>query len=68
MTSIRVNGEEKELRVATVLDLLAAEEVDATARFVAVAINGVVVPRGRWQEAMVNPGDDVEIVRPAPGG
>ena len=68
MTTIRVNGEEKELEGATVLDLLAAEEVDPAARFVAVAINGVVVPRGRWKEAAVNAGDDVEIVRPAPGG
>lgn len=68
MTSIRVNGEQKDLEVSTVHELLLVEEVDTAARFVAVAVNGVVVPRGRWHEAPVSGGDDVEIVRPAPGG
>lgn len=68
MNSIRVNGEEKRLDVTTVTELLQAEAVDLAARFVAVAVNGTVVPRGRWDSEPVKPGDDVEIVRPAPGG
>ncbi len=68
MSNIRVNGEEKALDVATVTELLEAESVDLAARFVAVAVNGTVIPRGRWNEQPVKPGDDVEIVRPAPGG
>ena len=68
MSHIRINGERKSLEVATVHDLLCAEEIDPAARFVAVAINGVVVPRGRWDSERVNDGDDIEIVRPAPGG
>lgn len=68
MTGIRVNGEEKILDVATVTELLEAESVDLAARFVAVAVNGTVIPRGRWDSAPVKAGDDVEIVRPAPGG
>lgn len=68
MSHIRINGEQKRLDVATVQDLLRAEEIDPAARFVAVAINGVVVPRGRWDSERVNDGDDIEIVRPAPGG
>ncbi len=68
MSSIRVNGEPKSLDVATVDDLLRAEAVDPTARFVAVAVNGVVIPRGRWDSERVKDGDDIEIVRPAPGG
>lgn len=68
MSSLRINGEDRVLDVATVDDLLRAEEIDPGARFVAVAINGVVVPRGRWDSAMVREGDDIEIVRPAPGG
>jgi sulfur carrier protein len=68
VSSLRINGEEKTLDVATVNDLLRAEEVDPAARFVAVAINGVVVPRGRWDSEPVREGDDIEIVRPAPGG
>ena len=68
MNSIRVNGEEKALAVTTVTELLQAESVDLAARFVAVAVNGTVIPRGRWDREPVKPGDDVEIVRPAPGG
>jgi sulfur carrier protein len=68
MSNIRVNGEEKALDVATVTELLEAESVDLAARFVAVAVNGTVIPRGRWNEQAVKPGDDIEIVRPAPGG
>jgi sulfur carrier protein len=68
VSSLRINGEDRVLDVATVDDLLRAEEIDPGARFVAVAINGVVVPRGRWDSEMVREGDDIEIVRPAPGG
>jgi len=68
MTSIRVNGQEKTVDVATVTELLEAEAVDPAARFVAVAVNGTVIPRGRWDSEPVKAGDDVEIVRPAPGG
>lgn len=68
MSSIRINGEEKNVAAATVNDLLRAEEIDPGARFVAVAINGVVIPRGQWDNERVKEGDDIEIVRPAPGG
>lgn len=68
MSSLRINGEKKTLDVTTVDDLLRAEAIDPTARFVAVAINGTVVPRGRWDSERVREGDDIEIVRPAPGG
>lgn len=68
MSIIRINGEDRDLSAATVLDLLMAEDVDPKARFVAVAINGVVVPRGRWEREPVKAGDEIEIVTPAPGG
>ncbi len=68
MSQIRVNGERKRLDISTVDELLRAEAVDPAARFVAVAINGVVIPRGDWERQRVQDGDDVEIVRPAPGG
>ena len=68
MSQIRVNGERKRLDISTVDELLRAEAVDPAARFVAVAINGVVIPRGDWERHRVQEGDDVEIVRPAPGG
>jgi sulfur carrier protein len=68
VSRIRINGEKKSLDVSTVDELLRAEAVDPAARFVAVAINGEVIPRGRWDSERVKDGDDVEIVRPAPGG
>ena len=68
MSRIRINGEKKSLSVATVDDLLRAEAIDPAARFVAVAVNGVVIPRGQWNRHQVQDGDDIEIVRPAPGG
>ncbi|MGE4219004.1 MAG: sulfur carrier protein ThiS [Alphaproteobacteria bacterium] len=70
--TIRVNGETKPLAAlhagATIRDLLVAERIDPDARFVAVAVNGTVLPRRQWPSAAVAPGDDIEIVRPAPGG
>jgi sulfur carrier protein len=68
VSSIRINGEEKSVDVSTVDDLLKAEDIDPGARFVAVAVNGVVIPRGRWDSERLRDGDDIEIVRPAPGG
>lgn len=68
MSRIRINGERKSLDVSTVDELLRAEAIDPAARFVAVAVNGEVIPRARWFSVQVKEGDDIEIVRPAPGG
>ena len=65
---ISVNGEDRAATATTVADLLRLEDVDPGGRFLAVAVNGAVVPRSRWDETRINPGDAVEIVRPAPGG
>ena len=65
---ISINGVEKAATATTIADLLRDEKVDLDARFLAVAINGAVVPRSRWGGAEIKPGDDIEIVRPAPGG
>jgi sulfur carrier protein len=65
---IRVNGQQERLAAATVLELLRAKGVDPSARFVAVAVNGAVVPRRAWHTARIGAGDDIEIVRPLPGG
>ena len=40
---IRVNGEDRRLQVATVMELLRAEGVDPGRRGVAVALNGAVI-------------------------
>lgn len=65
---IRINGEEKTSAASTIVDLLREEGVDENARFVAVALNGAVVPRRTWGDVHVSAGDDVEIVKPVSGG
>ncbi|MBV9827087.1 MAG: sulfur carrier protein ThiS [Alphaproteobacteria bacterium] len=68
MTRLRINGVEAELAVATITELLAERGIDPTARFLAVAVNGSVVRRAEWPDAVLSAGDDVEIVRPLQGG
>ena len=64
--SIRLNGETAALdgpeTVATLVERWGYE-----GRF-AVAVNGTLVPRGAYGDALVKPGDDVEIVAPMRGG
>jgi sulfur carrier protein len=65
---LQVNGLEKEVAATTVAELLAAQGIDPKARFLAVAVNGAVVRRAKWEEAALTSGDAVEIVRPLQGG
>jgi len=65
--SIRINGEDEPLAAATVADLV-AQRIAPEARGVAVALNGAVVPRARWTETALSPGDRVEIVHARQGG
>ena len=66
--TISVNGKDQSSTVRTIAELLASEGVDQAAQFLAVAINGDVVPRSKWGAAKIRPGDAIEIVTPAPGG
>ena len=68
MTRLRINGVEEEVVVTTVAQLLVARGVDAAARYLAIAVNGIVVRRSDWPSRPLSPGDDVEIVRPFSGG
>ncbi|CAO3405788.1 sulfur carrier protein ThiS [Azospirillum largimobile] len=65
---LRVNGREEPLSAACVADLLAARGIAEGTPGVAVALNGAVVPRRRWLETPLQPGDSLEIVRPIQGG
>ena len=65
---ITINGEKRKIEAATVVDLLMTESINTSAKFVAVAINGSVIPRQSWSVTKVKTGDSVEIVQPAPGG
>ena len=64
---IRVNGRDEKLAARNVAELLRARGIDS-ARGVAVAVNGTVIPAGAWRERALAAGDQVEIVRPFGGG
>ena len=66
--TLRVNGADKPFTGPRIPDLLAAEGVSPDARFIAVSVNETVVPRVRWHEVALKPGDAVEIVKPVQGG
>lgn len=66
--TIRVNGQDEPLAVATLADLLAGRGVTEATRGVAVALNGAVVPRRRWPDTALSTGDFLDIVRPIQGG
>lgn len=65
---ITINGEQRTVNASTLVDLLKIETINPSAKFVAVAINGSVIPRPSWSITKVENGDSVEIVQPAPGG
>ena len=68
MIRLKINGFDEEVAASTVAQLLAARGIDPGARFLAVAVNGAVVRRAVWDDAALNAGDAVEIVRPLQGG
>ncbi len=66
--SISVNGRQRPLGVGVLDELLRELGYDPQGQGVAVAVNGMVVPRRRWQGTSLCQGDQVEIVKPFTGG
>jgi sulfur carrier protein len=64
---IRVNGEHSEVAVGTTITALLTE-LEAPDRGVAVAIDGEVVPRGRWASTTLDDNAYVEVVMAVQGG
>ena len=66
---IRLNGEETQLRAGESLsDVLAELGVSAKARGVAVAVDGEVVPRGRWESLVLHADARIEVLAALQGG
>jgi sulfur carrier protein len=66
---IALNGSERELQEgATVVDAVAAAAGDPERRGIAVALEGEVVPRGRWSETELAEGQRVEVLEARQGG
>ena len=63
-----VNGERREVDAGTTVSTIVALLSDGGDRGVAVAVDGEVVPRGGWAEAVMSEGARVEVVAPIQGG
>jgi len=66
--SILLNGQPKEVVAKTLEQLLDEVGHDPAGKGIAVALNGEVVPRGRWHYTSLSNGDAVEIVGAVQGG
>jgi len=65
--ALQINGRRVELEGPTAL-LSYLEMLGVSARAVAVELNGVIIERSAYQDAMLGDGDVVEIVRMVGGG
>ena len=66
---ILLNGEPRELRDrATVADAVDASGAPESRAGVAVAVNGEVVPRGRWTDRVLAEWEQVEVLQAVQGG
>ena len=67
MITLTVNGKQRELpselRLPALLEVLGVDR-----RLIAVAHNGDVIPRARYDDVCLRHGDSVEIVRMVGGG
>ncbi|MGQ0843924.1 MAG: sulfur carrier protein ThiS [Sporichthyaceae bacterium] len=67
--TVNVNGEARELPAGTTMGEVIAELVGGVeVRGVAAALNGAVVPRGRWSSCTLSDADRVEILTAVQGG
>ncbi len=66
--SLTVNGESRPLDAHNVAELLASMGVDTDTRGIAVALNGTLLPRGRWGTQSLRAGDRLEVVKAFAGG
>lgn len=68
--NISVNGDRRSVDDAiSVTDLLVVlHGADHSTRGIAVALNGEVVPRDRWNDVELSEGDRLEVLRAVGGG
>jgi sulfur carrier protein len=67
--NILLNGERREVgERASVRDAVTAAGAPHEGRGVAVALDGEVVPRGRWDDMPLAEGQRVEVVQAVQGG
>ncbi|QFI53378.1 sulfur carrier protein ThiS [Aeromonas simiae] len=65
--TIRLNDKEQAIAAGqSVADLLVTHDINPQG--VAVALNGAVLPRGRWAETPLNEGDEIHLFTAIAGG
>jgi sulfur carrier protein len=66
---LTINGKKKDAGDIDTLDeLMTGLGYDAASKGMAVAVNGTVIPRGRWKTTSLNAGDSIEIIHAVQGG
>lgn len=68
MTTIRCNGDRREVPDGATVASLVAELAPGAPRGTAVAVDGEVVRRGDWATTVLQPGADIEVLRAVQGG
>ena len=63
---VTVNGEAREI-ASQRLDALLGE-LEYEGNHFAIALNYDVLPRSRWAQTALKPGDEIEIITPRQGG
>jgi len=63
---VTVNGEPREISSASLDALLGELEYEGS--HFAIAVNYDVLPKSRWAETPIRPGDEIEIITPRQGG
>jgi sulfur carrier protein len=63
---VTVNGEPREIAAQRIDALLSELEYEGT--HFAIAVNFDVLPRSRWADTALKPGDEIEIITPRQGG
>ena len=63
---VTVNGEAREIASSRVDALLGELEYEGS--HFAIAVNYDVLPKSRWAETALQPGDEIEIITPRQGG
>jgi thiamine biosynthesis protein ThiS len=66
--SVILNGKRISAGTDSLTEFLVEQGVDAARRFIAVAVNSVVVPRDEWPGLRLSDDDQIEIVQPMKGG
>lgn len=65
--NVRINGKEQELAEGSSLADLVNVHIP-NSRWIAVVVNGEVVPRSTWVARQITAGDTVEVLAPRQGG